>query len=726
LNTWNFKRLLAQKYDIVVTNPPYMGSSGMGAKMSDFVKNNYPDSKNDLFAVFIEKCSELLKPTGYQAMITQHAWMFLSSFEKLRGKLIHRDIVNMAHLGSRAFEEIGGEVVQTTAFVLSKRSIADYEAVFVRLVDFNSQEAKEEAFLSGDNLYTAKKENFEKMPGCPVAYWVSEKFIRAFENGKLLGDLIPVKKGMDTGDNDYFLKFWFEINQDKFDYWQWRKKWIPYDKGGNYRKWFGNNDYVVNWENNGYELKNSKANLRSQHLYFKDSITWNALSSANTCFRYSMYKGSFDSAGSSMFPNKNEINIFLGFMNSRIAQYYLNVINPTLNYGSGSMAQVPIIKNEVHKPKIDSLVEENISLSKTDWDSFETSWDFEKHPLLNFGVSIYGGLGSMENGEYNSQINLGVEKTDTSFKIFEKNTPKNYRIQSAFEMWKEYCDKRFNTLKANEEELNRIFIDIYGLSDELRPEVEEKEVTVRRADLGREIRSLISYAVGCMFGRYSLDTGGLAYAGGEWVEDKYISFIPDKDNILPICDDEYFDDDILRRFVDFVRVVYGLETLEENLKYIADALGGKGTPREVIRNYFLNDFYKDHCRIYQKRPIYWLFDSGKQNGFKALIYMHRYDENTIGNLRIDYLHRMQRIYENEIARMQDTIENSKNAREVTAATKRKEKLIKQLQETKEYDEKIAHLALARTSIDLDDGVKVNYEKVQTDRDGKKLDVLAKI
>jgi len=269
-------------------------------------------------------------------------------------------------------------------------------------------------------------------------------------------------------------------------------------------------------------------------------------------------------------------------------------------------------------------------------------------------------------------------------------------------------------------------LDIYGLSDELRPEVEEKEVTVRRADLGREIRSLISYAVGCMFGRYSLDTGGLAYAGGEWVEDKYISFIPDKDNILPICDDEYFDDDILRRFVDFVRVVYGLETLEENLKYIADALGGKGTPREVIRNYFLNDFYKDHCRIYQKRPIYWLFDSGKQNGFKALIYMHRYDENTIGNLRIDYLHRMQRIYENEIARMQDTIENSKNAREVTAATKRKEKLIKQLQETKEYDEKIAHLALARTSIDLDDGVKVNYEKVQTDRDGKKLDVLAKI
>ena len=300
-------------------------------------------------------------------------------------------------------------------------------------------------------------------------------------------------------------------------------------------------------------------------------------------------------------------------------------------------------------------------------------------------------------------------------------------IRDKFVSWEEKCDERFQTLRRNEEELNRIFIEIYGLQDELTPDVEDKDVTVRLADLKREIRSLMSYAVGCMFGRYSLDEGGLTHAGGNWNVSNNKSFVPDNDNIIPITDEDYFQDDILGRFVDFIKAVYGLETLEENLDFIANALGNGGnSSRDIIRNYFIKDFFKDHCKVYQKRPIYWLFDSGKQNGFKALIYMHRYDENTIGNLRIDYLHRMQRIFENEIGRMQDTIENSKDVREVTAATKRKEKLIKQLQETKEYDEKIAHLALARTSIDLDDGVKVNYEKVQTDRDGKKLDVLAKI
>lgn len=683
--------VLARKYDIVVTNPPYMGSSGMGTKLSDFVKNRYPNSKSDLFAVFIEKCCELLKPIGYQAMITQHAWMFLSSFEKLREKLIHCDIVNMAHLGARAFEEIGGEVVQTTAFVLSKRIITNFEATYVRLVDFNSQHAKEDAYLSGDNRYTANKGNFQKIPGCPVAYWASDALLKAFEVGKPLDKVAPPKQGLITGDNDRFLKLWFEVAATKtaFTY-DANKKYFPYNKGGEFRRWYGNHDYVINWENDGFEIRNfkddnGKLRSRPQNLEynFRPSFSWSLITTAGFCVRYYPRNFMFNVAGISSFPEK-DIEYFVGLFNTKIADLFTKAINPTLNMNVGDVAKVPVLVR--NKETVVELVTDCIALSRADWDEFESSWDFKQHPLIS------------------------SEQT----------------VEAAFDKWEREAMKRFYALKANEVELNRIFIEIYGLQNELTPEIEDKDVTVRCADLSRDVRSLISYAVGCMFGRYSLDYDGLAYAGGEWDASNYRSFIPDKDNIVPVCDDEYFEDDIVNRFVLFMKTVYGSDTLNENLKFIADALNGKGTPREVIRNYFMNEFYKDHCKIYQKRPIYWLFDSGKNNGFKALIYMHRYDENTIGNLRIDYLHRMQRIYENEIGTMQETIENSKDAREVTAATKRKEKLIKQLQETKEYDEKIAHLALARISIDLDDGVKVNYEKVQTGRDGKKLDVLAKI
>ena len=299
-------------------------------------------------------------------------------------------------------------------------------------------------------------------------------------------------------------------------------------------------------------------------------------------------------------------------------------------------------------------------------------------------------------------------------------------ISDKFKIWEAECDDRFNRLKANEEELNRIFIEIYGLQDELSPEVEDKDVTVRRADLQREIRSLISYAVGCMFGRYSLDVEGLVYAGGEWDDSKYSTFIPDDDNCIPITDEAFFEDDIVGRFVEFMRVVYGDDTLEENLKFVADALGSKGkTSREVIRNYFLSDFMKDHMKVYHKLPIYWQFDSGKQNGFKALVYMHRWNADTIGNLRVEYLHKMQRVYESEIARMQEIIDSSDKGREISAAEKRKNKLMKQLKETKDYDARIAHLVLSRIDIDLDDGVKVNYEKVQITSDGENMKILVK-
>ena len=379
-------KILSQKYDVVCTNPPYMGGSGMNAKLSEFVKKYFPDGKSDLFACFIEKAYNLAKTGGFTSLITMESWMFLSSFEKLRCTINDtKTIINMVHMPYLGKGGTSLGINFGTAAVVTKNCrVANYNAQYEYTVYYETDdEGVPLVFPTINNRWkTAKQENFSKIPGSPVAYWVSENFVRAFEKGELLGNLIPVKKGMDTGDNDYFLKMWFEVSFDKVDLLNHSKKWIPYDKGGNFRRWFGNNEYVVNWENDGFELKKSKANIRSKHLYFKNSITWNALSSANTCFRFSMYKGSFDSAGSSMFPTDELINLSLGLMNTNLVQYYLSVINPTLNYGAGSIAQIPVILSNEYRSLITKLVKENISLSKTDWDSFETSWDFEKHPLV--------------------------------------------------------------------------------------------------------------------------------------------------------------------------------------------------------------------------------------------------------------------------------------------------------------------------------------------------------
>ena len=375
--------ILGQEYDVVCTNPPYMGGGGMDVSLSAFVKRYYPNTKSDLSTCFMEKCEKLCTENGYYTMINIPVWMFLSSYEKLRETILNNNSYSsMIHFGRGVFCSDFG----TTAFVISKKHIPDYVGVYRRLFEkqgaVDSVEQKEKWFFEGMGYHTAKQENFSKIPGMPVAYWVSENFVNVFDVGKQLGDLIPVKKGMDTGDNDYFLKMWYEVNLLKIDFEHGSKKWIPYDKGGNFRKWYGNNEYVVNWENDGHELKNSKANLRSKHLYFKESITWNALSSADTCFRYSMYKGSFDSAGSSMFPMKNDMFYYLGIMNSSLIRDYLKIINPTLNYGAGSIALSPIIIRNDKKENVNALVEENVTLSKQDWDSFETSWDFERHPLV--------------------------------------------------------------------------------------------------------------------------------------------------------------------------------------------------------------------------------------------------------------------------------------------------------------------------------------------------------
>ena len=689
---------LAQKYDVVCTNPPYMASSGFSDNLTKYSKKYYPDTKSDLSTMFMEKCLQLCCSHGYISMINIPVWMFLSSYEKLRENIISNNtFINMVHPGRGIF----GSDFGTTTFTIGKKHIAgylgSYRRLFEKQVEVKSNDIRERTFLSGKGAYTANQENFSKIPGSPVAYWVSNQFISAFEVGKMLGEFIPVKKGMDTGDNNYFLKLWFEVSNNSIDLFYHSKKWIPYDKGGDFRRWYGNNDYILNWENDGEKLKNSKANLRSKHLYFISSITWSALSVSDTSFRYSQYCGAFDSAGSSMFPPQESIYIFLGLMNSCVSQYYLNVINPTINYGAGSMAQVPVIFSEVKpvKDTINTLVEENIQLSKADWDSFETSWDFLKHPFMKY-------------------IPASVEERKVATQDSEYlQSP----VQYSFTEWMLESEDRFNKLKSNEEELNRIFIDIYGLQDELTPEVEDKDVTVRKADLTREIKSLISYAVGCMFGRYSLDVDGLAYAGGEWDSTKYKTFEADKDAIIPVCDDEYFDDDIVGRFVEFIKVVYGEDTLEENLGFIASALGGKGTPRQVIRNYFIKDFYKDHCNIYQKRPIYWLFDSGKNNGFKCLIYLHRYKPDTIARIRTDYVHEQQSRYRTAI----DDLENRKekaSASDKVRLSKQLSALRDQAEELRQYEEKIHHLADQMISIDLDDGVKKNYELFS--------DVLAKI
>lgn len=712
-------RMLVQKYDVVVTNPPYMGSSGMNARLSDYVKKFYPDSKSDLFAVFIERCAQMDKRGGYQAMITQHAWMFLSSYEKLREKLQMIDTVNMAHLGARGFDEIGGEVVQTTSFVMRNSHTKGYKGTYCRLIDGDSEKAKAEMFVSGENRYVAEQDNFSKIPGSPVAYWLSKAMLATFENGTLLGNIADAKQEIATADNNRFLRRWSEVELDKtyFNAGSHEEarnssaKWFPYNKGGEFRKWYGNNDYVVNWEDDGIELREFKGSvIRNPTFYFRECFSWSLVSSSVAAFRYKPVGHLFDVAGMSCFAaSKEKMLYLLALCNTNVVMKLLEVIAPTINYQCGDIANIPVIyaKNE----SINEMTEENIAISKSDWDSFETSWDFAEHPIV----------------KWSRQLRDATSIGATMAYYYHGERPKvSCPVELCYMLWQGECNDRFAKLKANEEELNRIFIDIYGLQDELTPEVEDKDVTVRRADLGRDIRSLISYAVGCIFGRYSLDKPGLAYAGGDWNPDQYHTFTPDADNVIPITDEEYFTDDLAGQFVAWVKKVFGADSLEDNLAFIAKALGTKGTsPRAVIRNYFLNGFYADHVKIYQKRPIYWLYDSGKQNGFKALIYMHRYNADTSGTVRAEYLYKMEQVYESEIARMEDEIAHGAS-REVAQATKRKEKLVKQLKKCKDYDDRLGHIALARIPIDLDDGVKANYDKVQTGVDGKKLAILAKI
>ena len=732
---------LARKYDVVCTNPPYRGIGDVGVRLSDFVKKYYPDSKVDLFAVFMEKCAMMVRKNGYQVMITQQTWMFLSSFEKVRTKMRANDVVGMIHLGARAFDEIDGEVVQPTAFVCRKGFLNGYKGTYFKLDDYNSQDEKEKAYLAKQKRYVFQNSKFAELPGGIYSYWASDGVINAFKTSDSLENIATPKRGMCTCGNDLFYRNWHEVPFIEFCYPRVASEhegWVPLNKGGEFRKWYGNLFEVVDWKSNAQRLRSyPTAQIKNEDFYFLPAITWSSIASKRLSFRYTSDGFIFDQASNGVFPPTNLYYYFLALLNSKAAKNVLTVINPSFNVLVGDIAKIPVVVDQQRLREINSLVAELIDLSKNEWDSFEISWDFTTHPFIRLKDSM--------------KFTVADNKSNTAF----------YFLQGAYRAWENECEERFNQLKANEEELNRIFIDIYGLQDELTPEVEEKDVTVRKADLQRDIKSLISYAVGCMFGRYSLDVEGLAYAGGDfdakycrWVGhfedkidevvdengqligggwagcslDKYdgirkdgkwvlSAFPPDTDNIIPICDDEYFVDDIVGRFVKFIEIVYGSDTLAENLKFIADALGGKGQPKEVIRNYFLNDFYADHCKIYQKRPIYWLFDSGKKNGFKALIYMHRYQPDTIARIRTDYVHEQQARYRTAIEEVERQMVGAASADRVKLNKKLK-KLTEQDAELHAYEEKIHHLADQMIAIDLDDGVKVNYAKFQ--------DVLAKI
>lgn len=690
--------IMSKKYAVVCTNPPYMGK--LEGKLKAFVTDNYKPYSGDLFSVFMYRNFGYCKADGYSAFMTPFVWMFIKTYEELRSYIIHnKSITTLVQMEYSAFEEA---TVPICSFVLRNGQTSE-KALCFRLSDFKGgMEVQKQKVLEAINnkecgyFYQADENDFSKIPGSPIVYWASEALMKCYEKGTPLGQIAAPRKGNSTSDNNRFLRLWHEVNIHTVNFGckelvrekTLKKRWFPYNKGGGYRKWYGYNEYLIDWYDDAAAIRNIKTAVIANYQYFmKPGLTWSTVTSGGFSLRKFGYGYIFDNGGCCVFDLGNKTNYILGLMNSVVFTYIFGQANPTINSQSGEVAKFPVIikENEV----IDNLVNDNVSISVSDYDSFETSWDFKEHPLVRLSKDLWDAtaVGASMYHYYGGHPKVGSP------------------VELCYMLWQGECNERFNKLKANEEELNRIFIDIYGLQDELTPEVEDKDVTVRKADLQRDIKSLISYAVGCMFGRYSLDTEGIAYAGGDWDAGKYERFIPDADNCIPITDEEYFEDDIVGLFCAWLKKVYGEDSLEQNLDFIAKALGNK---------------------TYQKRPIYWLFDSGKQNGFKGLCYMHRWNADTTGNMRVEYLHRMQRVYEKEINRMQEIIDNSRDNKEISNATKRKEKLQKQIKETKDFDAKVAHLALSRIDIDLDDGVKVNYEKVQTASDGKKMQILAKI
>lgn len=689
--------VMAQKYHVVVTNPPYMGASGMSNKLSEYVKLRFPYSKADLFSCFIERGFEMANPLGFSSMITMESWMFLSSFEKMRTSIVSSKsimtLVHMPYLGKGGTSL--GINFGTAAVVFCNRKIRRLKAKFDYICYYETDnDGVPFAFPTVNQRYkSARADDFSHIPGSPIAYWVDEKVFNLFDSVLPVKSIARARSGAKTGNNDLFIRMWWEIAKTSFsatiqssdECKSSSYRWFPHNKGGNFRNWYGNRELVVNFEGAGEIIRNyglahgTSYDINAQDVYFHEGITWTALTSGKNSFRYSPAGCVFDSnKGPMLFPkSKEETMYLLALLTSPVAAEIFSILNPSMSLQNGDVDKLPVVYDQKCVQEVVSLAKENVSLVRQDYDSMETSWDYAGHPLV------------------------------TTYK----------HISDAVKELEETTVARYNTVKANEENINGIFIELYHMNGKVSPMFDDPYSSIKKFNVKDSIVGLISYAVGCMFGRYTLDAPGLAYAGGEWDASKYSTVIPDKDNIIPICDDEYFDDDITGRFVKWVETVYGSETLEENLKFIADVLGGKGTPREVIRSYFINDFYADHLKIYQKRPIYWLFDSGKKNGFKALVYMHRYQSDLLARMRTDYVHEQQERYRTQLMHLADAIDHA-SASERVKLTKQQKKIQEQALEIQKYEEKVHHLADQNIQIDLDDGVKHNYELFA--------DVLAKI
>ena len=688
--------VMSRKFCVVATNPPYLNK--YSPLLKDYISKNYASYKGDLFSVFIYKDLEFCKKDGYVGFLTPLVWLSLKSYEKLREYILsEKAITTLIQFEYSAFEEA---TVPICSFVL-RNGEEKAKGCYFQLSEFKGgmevqREKVEYAIMDRQCGYYFENNGsaFKKIPGSPIAFWINQNIIATFENGKSLSQIGQTTKGIITGNNDKYLRLWWEVKTedlnlsatDDDDAFASGKKWFPCCKGGSFRKWYGNKENIINWQNRGHDVLKlaTQENRHSQDYYtnlkFQKGISWSSITSDKTSFRFES-NNLVEHIGMSVFPNDKELVYpLLGFLNSNVTMEYLKFLSPTITINAGEIGKLPILKELAGNTEVIDIVDSCISIAKEDWDDFEISWDFARHPLV----------------------------------------PRNkgsWRIADLFDEWNEKTNKRFEALKSNEERLNKIIISLYGLEDEVSQTVEDKDVSVRKADVGRDIRSLLSYAVGCMFGRYSLDIDGLIYTGSNWDPQKYVSFIPDDDSIIPIADDEYFDDDIVNRFVVFIKTIYGEEYLEENLSFISNALGSKGSAREGIRNYFVNEFYADHVKIYQKRPIYWLFDSGKKNGFKCLIYAHRYQQDTIARIRTDYVHEQQSRYRTAIEDLEQRVNGAATSDRVKL-NKRLATLKMQSEEIREYEERIHHLADQMIQINLDDGVKDNYAKFQ--------DVLAKI
>lgn len=689
--------LMGKKYAVVATNPPYLNKYDMLLKA--YIVEKYNDFKGDIFSVFIHRNFDYCLEDGYSAFMTPFVWMFIKTYSKLREEILkNKAIITLIQMEYSAFEEA---TVPICSFVTRNGSEKE-KGYYFRLSSFvGGMEVQRQKTLEAIKnkdcgyFFETSVKHFFNIPGMPLAYWVSDKFVEAFSNEQIAQYAISDGQTK-TGDNGKYLRLLWEVSSEKIGK---EKKWALIAKGGNFRRWAGNIDTVIDWSQgarNHYRADHV-ARIAPEYIWFRKGVCWNHITSGNLfAARYIDENMLFETAAPAIFFDDEDVLYYvIGYLNSPVSGLALRFINPTISTNVGDITSQPLIIDNIKKENVIQLVKETILISLEDWNSFETSWNFKTHPLVRL---------------------MSFPKEERDLDAEHHIVDMNY-IKEAFTNWSNECYLRFQKLKENEENLNRIFIEIYGLQEELTAEVEEKDVTVRKADLQRDIRSFISYAVGCMFGRYSLDVPGLAYAGGAWDDTKYVTFKPDEDAIIPICDDEYFDDDIVGRFIQFVEIVYGKQTLEENLQFIADALGGKGSSREVIRNYFINDFYAEHVKIYQKRPIYWLFDSGKKNGFKCLIYMHRYQPDTIARIRTDYVHEQQARYRTAIEEITNRIESASGSDKVKL-TKKLNTLKSQNDEIHAYEEKIHHLADQMISIDLDDGVKKNYEIFK--------DVLAKI